>query len=183
MEKVDRAIQAKSPSADAGVQARVTVRHKNISTKPFQQSVSIDATPDVVDEAVEASVQTVEEGVDARPLMISQSVETEAQAISEPSSPPPPFDSSPDHDLIEFNEKIGGYPEGPEYHFADGYLGKTAGYVARAIRAVSPPIVLRLMDMWAIFTMNTAKVVSDEMVAGLRSPMHFSPPTINPEYR
>ncbi|KLO20734.1 hypothetical protein SCHPADRAFT_816439 [Schizopora paradoxa] len=185
VEKVDRAIQAKSPSVDAGVQAKVTTRHKNISTKPYQQSVSIDATPDVVHESVDSSVQTVEAAIDARPVMISESIETEV--ILEPLESPPPFSSSVDHDLIEFNEKIsivGGFPEGSEHgNFTDGYLGKTAGYVARAIRAVSPPIVLRLMDMWAMFTMNTAKVVSDEMVAGLRSPIHFSPPSINTEYQ
>lgn len=152
---ISKAIQTKCPTADFGTQTKIQYRHKNISTKPFQRDAEIDATPSLVDEAVEMLPSVQEQAIEVQPELVSVSTET--------------FDlpgvlvtTSSQTDVEEFNEKVGFEYTGPDAA-STGYVGHSAGYIAEIVRAVTPPILLKLFSFWTLFVMDGGKTHNESL--------------------
>lgn len=150
---VHRAIQTKCPKADFSCQAKVTVRHKNISTKPYQHDQGINATPSVLEQAIEALPTVREQEIAVQPELVSVSTETFDLQVAL-------VETSSQTDVEEFNEKMELVQPAVSSTGA-GYVGQSAGYVAQIVRAVTPPILLHLFSFWSYFVMDGEKSHSE----------------------
>lgn len=149
LKAVSRAVQATPLTRDLAVQTKLNVRHKNISTKPVPSEMrdeGIDARPFVRDEKVEAKPSTSERAISVQPLLVSKLVET----ISAPEKVTVDASTSTVDEKTE-NTELDRRPE------PSGYLARFAATLAQFMRAVSPPILLRLLSffrIWSVFAIR-----------------------------
>lgn len=142
---VSRAIQATPPTRDSAAQTKILVRHKNISTKPVpdeMRSMGVDARPYVRHESIDARPVVHEQSVEAQPLLISKIVETlpipEKVTMSVGTSP---IEEKVEEDLVSDRRP------------PSGLLAQSGDYLAQIVRAVTPPILLRLLNLFNFWSM------------------------------
>ena len=124
------------------MQAQPTLRHKSVSVRAVLCHTSVDATPCTVDSEVDAVPIVQDEGVDARPTMVEQAIETETPlplVVVEPQ--PVPM----------------------------GRLEYMGSLVYQAIRAISPPILMRILDVFT--SVVDSKGDSNDMMVPMRTMM------------
>ncbi|KAI5124157.1 hypothetical protein M0805_000966 [Coniferiporia weirii] len=149
---VSRAVQVKPPTVDSSSQTKVVVRHKNISTKPMPENMhdeAVDARPYVSDEFVDATPHMQEQAVEVRPASSSKSVETLAIPVKITID----TSTSPIQETFDDSEAV---LERDSNVTNTGYLTRTSGYIAQILRAVSPPILLRLFNFWSLLVMGSS---------------------------
>lgn len=142
---VSRAIQAGPSTTDRGMQTKVNTRNKNISTKPIpsdMHDVMVEARPFAQDQGIDATPRVHDEGIQMRPLSISKLIET---------IPPPEIitvnvSTSPVRE--EFEELEVEVPEPAP----SGVITRSFALLAQIIRALSPPILLRILNLFSLWS-------------------------------
>ncbi|KAH8119942.1 hypothetical protein DFH11DRAFT_19304 [Phellopilus nigrolimitatus] len=169
---VSRAVQVKPPTADFNSQTKANVRHKNISTKPMPSDMHdqiVDARPYVRDESISVAPPVREQAVDVRPILVSKLVET----LVIPARSTVSASTSPIKETFDEKLEISEEPNPT----ASGYLSRTAVCIAQILRALSPPILLRLFNFWSLFMIGQEKSTPypNGVVSSTRSPLLFGP--------
>lgn len=150
--KENKGTQTEVKTKEFSIQVQPTMRHKSVSVKASIRNAGVDATPTTVDSEVDAVPKVTEQEVDVRPVMVSQATETVT--------------------MLPMTIIDKGYPNGS--HAPASTLGYVGSLVYQAIRAVSPPILFRLLDLWAMPGAETRDDYPSEVLSPMRSTMMFN---------
>ena len=150
--KESKGIQTEVATKEFSVQVKPTVRHKSVSVKAALRNAGVDATPSTTETEVDAVPKVQEQEVDVRPIMVSQAVETIT--------------------LLPMTIIDKGYRDGSQMPAST--LGYVGSLVYQAIQAISPPILMRLLGIFATRAADSDDDYPSEVLTPMRSTMMFN---------
>lgn len=158
---VSKAVQAKPTVSDHGIQTKVNVRHKNISTKPIpdeMHSIAIEARPIFYDVSVGVSPLQRDEAIEVQPQMVSTSVETDEIPAKHMSDAATSISESDAQVVLQDNDKR---------------TYGAAAWVSYSLQAISPPILVHLFNFLSFLFVRSRNTVNSHSANDdipLRSP-------------